>query len=251
MRCSEALNHNLLSLFQRFCARSVSQALPRSHLKTRALVKATGRNPQCNRRRSLNTPRRYNPSCRHRPAGGPHREEHREGQQAKNASADVTCCLLYSTDLAGSSVTTVTRLLARRPRNRLSSPGRAHCLTSAVSTGGKSTHRSCSTEVQVTGAIPPLPHIYLHGIDRDSKFTSSVDLFNYLENCKTRQTDRQTDTHCTCVLHAHVKLVTSSFALIKIRPIAVAARSKACVYGRSLDGIAGSNPAGGMDVCLL
>jgi hypothetical protein len=31
----------------------------------------------------------------------------------------------------------------------------------------------------------------------------------------------------------------------------VAARSKAWVCGRSLDGIAGSDPAGGMDVCLL
>jgi hypothetical protein len=29
-----------------------------------------------------------------------------------------------------------------------------------------------------------------------------------------------------------------------------AARSEAWVYGRSLAGIAGSNPAGGMDVCL-
>ena len=33
-------------------------------------------------------------------------------------------------------------------------------------------------------------------------------------------------------------------------PISVAARSKAWVYGCSLAGIAGSNPAGGMDVCL-
>ena len=31
----------------------------------------------------------------------------------------------------------------------------------------------------------------------------------------------------------------------------MAARSKAWVYGRSLAGIPGSNPAGGMDVCLL
>jgi hypothetical protein len=31
----------------------------------------------------------------------------------------------------------------------------------------------------------------------------------------------------------------------------VGAWSKACVCGRSLAGIAGSNPAGGMDVCLL
>ena len=34
-------------------------------------------------------------------------------------------------------------------------------------------------------------------------------------------------------------------------PIPVATRSKACVCGRPLAGIAGSNPAGGMDVCLL
>ena len=35
------------------------------------------------------------------------------------------------------------------------------------------------------------------------------------------------------------------------RPVPVAERSKARVYGRSLAGIVGSNPAGGMDVCLL
>ena len=34
-------------------------------------------------------------------------------------------------------------------------------------------------------------------------------------------------------------------------PIPVAERSKAHVYGRSLAGIAGSNPAGGMDGCPL
>ena len=33
--------------------------------------------------------------------------------------------------------------------------------------------------------------------------------------------------------------------------IPVDARSKACVYSRSLDGIEGSNPTGGMDVPLL
>jgi len=31
----------------------------------------------------------------------------------------------------------------------------------------------------------------------------------------------------------------------------VAARSKALVCARSLAGVAGSNPAGGMDICLL
>jgi hypothetical protein len=39
--------------------------------------------------------------------------------------------------------------------------------------------------------------------------------------------------------------------LFKHTPIPVAARSKAWVCGRSLSGIVGSNPAGGMDVCLL
>ena len=34
-------------------------------------------------------------------------------------------------------------------------------------------------------------------------------------------------------------------------PISVGARSKVWVYGRSLSGIVGSNPAGGMDVCLM
>jgi len=34
-------------------------------------------------------------------------------------------------------------------------------------------------------------------------------------------------------------------------PIPVAAPSKAWVCGRSLAGIVGSNPAGGLDVCLL
>jgi hypothetical protein len=35
------------------------------------------------------------------------------------------------------------------------------------------------------------------------------------------------------------------------QPVLVAARSKASVCGRSLARIAGSNPTGGMDVCLL
>ena len=34
-------------------------------------------------------------------------------------------------------------------------------------------------------------------------------------------------------------------------PIPVAARSKAWVFGRSLTGIVGSNPTGGMDVCVV
>jgi hypothetical protein len=34
-------------------------------------------------------------------------------------------------------------------------------------------------------------------------------------------------------------------------PIPVAARSKAWAFGRALVGIVGSNPASGMDVCLL
>ena len=89
--------------------------------------------------RSVNTPPRYGPSYRHRPAGGPHR---------KRRGADVTCCMAaecYFTVhvLQVSSVSTVTRLLARRPRNRGSSPAAAHFVMSAlptVSTGGDITH---------------------------------------------------------------------------------------------------------------
>ena len=36
-----------------------------------------------------------------------------------------------------------------------------------------------------------------------------------------------------------------------VKPISVAARSMSWVCGRSVAGIAGLNPAGGMDVCLL
>ena len=35
------------------------------------------------------------------------------------------------------------------------------------------------------------------------------------------------------------------------KPIPVAVRSKAWVFGRSLTGIVGSNPTGGMDVCVV
>jgi hypothetical protein len=41
------------------------------------------------------------------------------------------------------------------------------------------------------------------------------------------------------------------FASCHSTPIAVAARYKAWVCGRSLAGIAGSNSVGGHDVCLL
>jgi hypothetical protein len=39
--------------------------------------------------------------------------------------------------------------------------------------------------------------------------------------------------------------------VIVAEPIPVAVRSKAWVYVRSLVGIAGSNPTGGMDVCVV
>ena len=38
---------------------------------------------------------------------------------------------------------------------------------------------------------------------------------------------------------------------IESQPTPVAERSKAKVYGRSLSGVAGSNPAGGLDVCVV
>ena len=39
--------------------------------------------------------------------------------------------------------------------------------------------------------------------------------------------------------------------ILGLKPVSVAERSKARVYGRSLAEIAGSNPAGGMDGCPL
>ena len=39
--------------------------------------------------------------------------------------------------------------------------------------------------------------------------------------------------------------------LIRLSPIQAAARSKAWVCGRSLAAIEASNPAGGMEVCLV
>jgi hypothetical protein len=42
-----------------------------------------------------------------------------------------------------------------------------------------------------------------------------------------------------------------SYSIATYKPIPVTARSKAWVCGRLITGIAGSNPARGMDVCLL
>jgi hypothetical protein len=41
------------------------------------------------------------------------------------------------------------------------------------------------------------------------------------------------------------------YSIRQLIAVSVAERSKASVYGRSLAGIAGSNPAEGTDVCLL
>jgi hypothetical protein len=55
------------------------------------------------------------------------------------------------------------------------------------------------------------------------------------------------------ILFCHQSLGSVGFSLVKIRkmPISVAARSKACVCGRSLCGISGSNPTGGMVISVL
>ena len=50
------------------------------------------------------------------------------------------------------------------------------------------------------------------------------------------------------ILHFRPVIRTTYYYFL---PILVAARSKTWVCDRSLDGIVGSNPAGGMDVCLL
>jgi hypothetical protein len=50
-----------------------------------------------------------------------------------------------------------------------------------------------------------------------------------------------------CILPIHSVICV---LYIILWPIPVVARSKACVRGRSIAGIAGSNPAGDMDACL-
>ena len=53
-------------------------------------------------------------------------------------------------------------------------------------------------------------------------------------------------------LHAFVACHCASYRwCVNNLPILVAARSKAWVCGRSLAGIVGSKPTGGMDVCLV
>jgi hypothetical protein len=55
-----------------------------------------------------------------------------------------------------------------------------------------------------------------------------------------------------CYLDVQKKKVEEEFICIKyLSVVPVDARSKAWVCGRLLAGIAGSNPAGDMDVCLL
>jgi hypothetical protein len=55
----------------------------------------------------------------------------------------------------------------------------------------------------------------------------------------------------TCTTYStELILLLSHYSIFLTLPIRVAARSKAFVCGRSLTGILGSNPAGGMDICL-
>ena len=53
---------------------------------------------------------------------------------------------------------------------------------------------------------------------------------------------------CRCPRTSHCSLRTVKLTAL---PIPVAVRSKAWVCGHPLAGIVGSNPAGGIDVCLL
>ena len=53
---------------------------------------------------------------------------------------------------------------------------------------------------------------------------------------------------CEC-LESEITKIIIRINLIGPKP--VAARSKASVFGRSFAEIAGSNPTGGMDICLL
>jgi hypothetical protein len=66
------------------------------------------------------------------------------------------------------------------------------------------------------------------------------------------RTVKENSKHKLCfIVYIINKLVLFFRDSILCRPITEAARSKVWVCGRSLAGTAGSNPAGGMDVCLL
>jgi hypothetical protein len=52
------------------------------------------------------------------------------------------------------------------------------------------------------------------------------------------------------VICCDIRFVECILYSIFARPIPLAARSEAWVCGRSLAGIVGSNPVGGMDVCV-
>ena len=52
---------------------------------------------------------------------------------------------------------------------------------------------------------------------------------------------------CVLVLRCGIRMQAEALVL---QPASVVARSKAWVYGRSLAGIVGSNPAGVIDFCL-
>jgi len=56
---------------------------------------------------------------------------------------------------------------------------------------------------------------------------------------------------CHIILLVHTSIIVMPHYYYMWSPVSVAARSKAWVCGHSLAGIAGLNPAGSMDVCLL
>jgi hypothetical protein len=61
------------------------------------------------------------------------------------------------------------------------------------------------------------------------------------------------ETLCTCIVDSRTCILCYFMTgrYIRIKPIPVAARSKAWVSGCSLAWIAVSNPAGGIDVCVM
>jgi len=83
---------------------------------------------------------------------------------------------------------------------------------------------------------------------------SSSQLWTLLlsNGCRNIRPKSVQDSYRIPTLHIHQhhvpKLRMASFIYSSIL---VAARSKACVCGRSNSGIVGSNPSGSMDVCLL
>ena len=93
-------------------------------------------------------------------------------------------------------------------------------------------------QVKFDATVPIMPHVLLGRFKRQILFGIHCHLEVHIRNYGHNL--------------LHWDRITTEFQFFGLHmPIPVAARSKVWACGLSLAGIAGSNPAGGMDFCLL